>query len=73
MFDLEKYIKISRIYLKQDNDGRIPAHMDVNIDDDEINKEIEELRENLLNIRKILGYDFTLTVSENDIIFEELK
>ena len=73
MFDIEKYIKIKRTYLEHDDDERITAHMDVNIDDNEISKEIEELRESLLNIRKIFGYDFALIVSENDIIFEELK
>ena len=72
MFDLEKCIK-SSVYLKHDNNGKITAHINANIITDEISKEVEELRENLLNIRKILGYDFTLTVSENDIIFEELK
>lgn len=73
MFDIEKYIKIKRTYLKCDNDGRITAHLNISIDDDEISKEVEELRESLLNIRKILGYDFTLTVNGNDIIFEELE
>ena len=67
MFDLEKYIKVGHTYLKQDNDERITAHIDVNIDGDEINKEVEELQESLLNIRKILGYDFALIVSENSI------
>ena len=67
MFDLEKYIKVNRTYLKRDNNGRITAHMNINIDDEEISKEIEELRKNLLNIRKILGYDFALIVSKNGI------
>ena len=67
MFDIEKYIKIKRTYLEHDDDERITAHMDVNIDDNEISKEIEELRESLLNIRKILGYDFILIVSKNNI------
>ena len=73
MFDIEKYIKIRRTYLKRDNDGRITAHLNINIDNDEMQKEIEELCESLQNLHKILGYDFTLTVNENDIIFEELK
>ena len=73
MFDLEKYINIGHAYLKRDNDGRITAHMDVNIDDDKMHKEIEELCESLRNLHNILGYDFTLIVNENDIIFEELK
>lgn len=67
MFDIEKYIKINRTYLKCDNDGKIIAHMNISIDNNEINKEIEELQEILLNIRKILGYDFALIVSENNI------
>ena len=67
MFDIEKYIKIKRTYLKRDNDGRITAHMNISIDDNEISKEVEELRESLLNIHKILGYDFALIVSENNI------
>ena len=73
MFDLEKYIKVSRTYLEQDNDGRITGHIDVNIDDDKIHKEIEEFYESLRNLHKALDYDFILIVSENDIIFKELK
>ena len=73
MFDLENYIKISRSYLTRDDNGKIVAKVDVDIDTDEMSKEVEELRESLLNIRKILGYDFALTVNGNDIIFEELK
>ena len=74
MFDLEKYIKIKRTYLKRDNDGRITAHIDVSIDDDEISREVEELQESLLNIRKILGYDFALIVSEKNIkVMKELE
>ena len=73
MFDLENYIKISRSYLTRDDNGKIVAKVDVDIDTDEMSKEVEELRESLLNIHKILGYDFTLTVNGNDIIFEELK
>lgn len=71
MFDIEKYINVKHAYLKRNNDGRFAAH--INIDDDEINKEIKEFYESLRNLHKILGYDFTLTVNENDIIFEELK
>ena len=73
MFNVEKYIKNYHPYLECDNDGRITGHIYVNIDDDKISKEIEELRENLLNLHKILGYDFALIVSENKINFEELK
>lgn len=72
MFDLEKYIKVGA-YLKHDNDGKITGHIDVNIDDDEIHNEVEELVDSLQNLHKILGYDFTLTVKGNDIIFEELE
>lgn len=56
IFNIEKYIKVSRTYLKRDNDGRITAHMNISIDDNEISKEVEELRKSLLNIHKILGY-----------------
>ena len=73
MFDLEKYIKVGWACLKHDNDGKITVHINANIITDEISKEVEELRESLLNIRKILGYDFALIVSENKINFEELK
>ena len=73
MFNVEKYIKVVRSYLECDNDGRIAAHIDVNIDDNKIHKEIEEFYESLRNLHKILGYDFILTVSENDIIFEKLE
>lgn len=57
MFNIEKYINVHP-YLERDNDGRVIGHIDVNIDDDEISKEVEELRENLLNLHKILGYVF---------------
>lgn len=74
MFNIEKYINIKHTYLKRDNDGRITAHMNISIDDDEISKEIEELRESLLNIRKILRYDFALIVNENNIkVMKELE
>lgn len=73
MFDLEKYVKVGCVYLKRDNDGKIVAHVDVNIDHDEMHKEIEELYESLHNLHKILGYDFTLTANKNDIIFKELE
>lgn len=73
MFDIEKYINIKCTYLKHDNNGKITAHLNINIDNDEMQKEIEELCESLQNLHKILGYDFTLTVNENDIIFEELE
>lgn len=73
MFDIKKYIKVAHTYLKHNNDGRITAHMNINIDNDKMHKEIEELCESLQNLHKILGYDFTLTVNENDIIFEELE
>ena len=74
MFDLENYIKISRSYLTRDDNGKIVAKVDVDIDTDEMSKEVEELRESLLNIRKILGYDFALIVSENNIkVMKELE
>lgn len=73
MFNLKEYIKVGNVYLKYDNNGRITAHMNIDIDNDKIHKEIEELCENLQSLHKILGYDFTLTVNENDIIFEELN
>lgn len=73
MFNVEKYIKVGCAYPKRDSDGKITIHIDANIITDEINKEIKELSENLLNIRKILGYDFALIIGENKINFEELK
>jgi len=73
MFNVEKYIKIARSYLECDNDGRITVHIDVNIDDDKIHKEIEEFYESLRNLHKVLGYDFILIVNENDIIFKKLE
>lgn len=73
MFNLKEYIKVGNAYLKHDNDGRITAHMNIDIDNDKIHNEIEELCKSLQNLHKILGYDFTLTVNENDIIFKELE
>lgn len=73
MFNVEKYIKATHLCSECDNDGKTVSYINVNIDDDKIYKELEELRESLWNLHKILGYDFTLTVTENDIIFEELK
>ena len=73
LFNIEKYIKIKRAYLNRDNDGKITAQMNISIDNDEIQKEVEELCGSLQNLHKILGYDFTLTINDNNIIFEELE
>lgn len=73
MFDLENYIKVSRSYLTRDDNGKIVAKVDVDIDTDEMSKDIEEWCESLRNLHKILGYDFTVIVSENKIKFKGLK
>lgn len=70
MFNIEKYIKIRSADLKRDDDGRIIVHMNISIDNDEIQKELEELYDSLQNLHKILGYDFTLIVDENDIFLK---